>query len=86
MSRSTNELQLAFRPIVSSNLDSAAYDRRCQELTVRFKNGTQFKYFDVSPTLWSDFQKLFDGKLGSPGSFFAKQIRFLSNEKLDDWQ
>lgn len=76
---------LKFEPITSSNLESAAYDREWKELTVRFKNGTAYKYFDVTPTLWRDFKKLFDGRAGSAGSFFAKQIRFLSNEKQEDW-
>lgn len=75
-----------FKPIVSSNLHSAAYDRSWKELTVRFKNGTAYKYSDVSPSLWKEFEKTFDGKSGSAGSFFAKQIRSLSNEKIEDWQ
>ena len=77
---------LTFKPITSSNLHSAAYDRPWKELTVRFKNGTAYRYFDVTPSLWKEFEKLFDGRLGSAGGFFSKQIRFLSNEKLEDWQ
>jgi hypothetical protein len=78
--------QTQFFPITSSNLDSAAFDRDWNELVVRFKNGTAYKYQDVTQSLWADFKKLFDGKSGSAGSFFAKQIRFLTNERIEDWQ
>jgi hypothetical protein len=74
-----------FKPIVSSNLAAAAYDPATQQLVVRFKNGTAYRYSNISPELYADFAATFDGKNGSAGSFFAKQIRFLMNEKIEDW-
>ena len=81
MSRENN-----FQKIVSSNLHSAAYDPAAKVLTVRFTNGTQYRYPEFPETLWKDFARLFPGKLGSAGSYFSKQIRFLPNEKIEDWQ
>ncbi len=75
-----------FKTITSSNLESASYDPASKELTVRFKNGRAYKYFDVSPELYADFEALFDGSNGSAGSFFAKQIKFISNEQIEDWK
>jgi hypothetical protein len=75
-----------FKPIVSSNLDSASYDAATDICVVRFKNGRAHRYPSFPQSLWKDFAKTFDGKTGSPGSFFAKQIRFLTNERIEDWQ
>ena len=75
-----------FKQIESSNLEAASYDVATRELIVRFKNGSAYKYLDVSPELFADFESLFDGKAGSAGSFFMKQIRNLSNERIDDWK
>lgn len=75
-----------FKPIVSSNLHSASYDAATDELVVRFKSGTAYRYPNFPQSLWKDFAKTFDGKSGSAGGFFAKQIRFLENEKIEDWQ
>lgn len=76
----------AFKPITSSNLEAASYDAATKVLIVRFKSGRTYKYFDVSPSLYADFEKLFDGKAGSAGSFFSKQIRFIKNEQIEDWK
>jgi hypothetical protein len=74
-----------FKPIVSSNLAAAAYDPATQQLVVRFKNGTAYRYQGVSPKLFADFEATFDGRDGrSAGGFFAKQIRFLTNEKIEE--
>jgi hypothetical protein len=48
--------QTQFFPITSSNLDSAAFDRDWNELVVRFKNGTAYKYQGVTQSLWADFK------------------------------
>lgn len=73
-----------FTPIVSSNLEAAAYNPATKKLVVKFKNGTRYRYSDVSPELYADFAATFDGTGASAGSFFSKQIRFLTNEKLED--
>lgn len=76
---------MEFKQIISSNLEAAKYDASTKELIVRFKGGRAYKYFDVSPELYADFEKLFDSTLGSAGSFFAKQIRPLTSERIEDW-
>lgn len=72
-----------FKPIVSSNLKGAVYDPASEELIVTFTNGTRYKYPCFEPELYTEFQKTFDGKNGSAGSFFAKKIRFRDNEKIE---
>lgn len=71
-------------PIVSSNLESASYDETTSELTVTFKGGRTHKYPDFPQELWKEFQKLFDGKLGSAGKFFQANIKDLPNERLGE--
>jgi hypothetical protein len=73
-----------FQPIVSSNLESAKFADG--EMTMRFKSGKQYLYIDFETGLWKKFKKLFDGKAGSAGSFFAKYIRSLPCKQLDDWK
>lgn len=73
-----------FQPIVSSNLESAKFAGG--ELFVRFRSGKQYAYMDVDKGLWDKFRKLFDGKKGSAGSFFAKSIKPLPCKQLDDWK
>jgi hypothetical protein len=75
-----------FKNIESSNLEAASYDTATKILVVRFKSGRAYKYFDVSPELYADFETLFDGTAGSAGSFFSKQIRFIKNEQIEDWK
>lgn len=77
--------ELTFEPIVSSNLESAAFDG--DAIIVRFKNGTAYRYPNCSESLWSDFRKQFDGKQGrSAGKFLAAQLRPRAYEKIDDWK
>lgn len=76
-----------FQPIVSTNLESAAYDAAEQTITVRFKSGTAYKYSNATAKIWTDFQKQFDGKQGrSAGKFFQSTIRVMQCEKIDDWK
>jgi hypothetical protein len=51
-----------FKPIVSSNLQSAAYDPAARVAHVRFKNGTEYKYEKFPNVLWKSFEMTFDGK------------------------
>lgn len=75
-----------FRPIVSSNLESAAYDAAAQTITVRFKNGTAYKYPNADADLWASFEKTFDGKDGrSAGKFLDATLRQMSYERIEDW-
>lgn len=70
-----------FKPIVSSNLESGAYDPAAKVLIVRFKNGRAYKYTEVSPEIFADLMAA-----ESAGSFLARQIRPLPNERIEDWQ
>lgn len=74
-----------FQPIVSSNLESAAYVDGA--IVVRFKNGSSYKYPSCTGELWTQFQKTFDGKEGrSAGKFLHSQLKPLEVERLDDWK
>ena len=76
-----------FQPIVSSNLDSAAFDADGKAIIVRFQNGTAYKYPNCDEKLWNDFKATFDGKQGrSAGKFMHAQLKPRPYEKLDDWK
>ncbi len=77
-----------FQPIVSSNLESGAYEKAKRTLTLRFKNGTAYEYTKCMPSLWTKFQKTFDGKEGrSAGKFFFANIKNkLPFTQLDNWK
>jgi hypothetical protein len=75
-----------FQPIVSSNLESAAWSP-LGSITVRFKNGTAYQYFGCDVNLWKAFQKTFDGKDGrSAGKFLHAQLKPLQCQRIDDWK
>lgn len=75
-----------FEPIVSSNLESAAWSPVGQ-IIVRFKNGTAYRYYDCNVNLWKAFKKTFDGKDGrSAGKFLHSQLKPLRCERLENWQ
>jgi len=72
-----------FQKIVSSNLESAAYDADSESIIVRFKNGTAYRYPNCDERLWKDFQKQFDGKQGrSAGKYLNAHLRPKAYEKL----
>jgi hypothetical protein len=68
--------QTQFFPITSSNLDSAAFDRDWNELVVRFKNGTAYKYQDVTQSLWADFKKRLTERADRPAAFSRSRSGF----------
>ncbi len=73
-----------FQPIVSSNIESAAYDAAAKTITVKFRNGTAYKYFNAGPHLWQDFAETFDGENGrSAGKFFFAKIKALDFESVE---
>jgi hypothetical protein len=75
-----------FSPIVSSNLDSAAFSP-LGFIIVRFKNGTAGQYSPCDVNLWKDFKKTFDGKDGrSAGKFLHQNLKPLKWERIDDWK
>lgn len=79
--------ELKFESIVSSNLDSAAYDAENETIIVRYQNGTAYGYPNCDETLWNDFKANFDGKQGrSAGKFLHAQLKLKPYEKLDDWK
>lgn len=74
-----------FSPIVSSNLESAAFVDGT--IVVRFKNGTAYSYPNCDEKLWSKFQKTFDGKNGlSAGKFLNAELKPRPYVKIDDWK
>lgn len=76
-----------FQPIVSSNLESAAFDAKARTAVIRFKNGTAYEYSKFMPGLWKKFEATFAGKNGaSAGKFFFANIKKLSCEQLENWK
>lgn len=76
---------MKFEPIVSSNLESAAYENGA--IVVRFKNGSSYRYPNCTGELWAKFQKTFDGKDGrSAGKFLNAELRPKAYERQDDWK
>lgn len=54
----------------SSNLDDASYDDATRELTVKFRDGSVYKYKDVEP---EHYAGLFEAE--SPGSYLHRHIK-----------
>jgi hypothetical protein len=78
------EWNLTMKQIKSSNLASASYNRITRELTVNFKNGSTYKYPNVSNELYEKFEDTFSGENGkSAGKFFNEHIKGLPFEKVD---
>ena len=74
-----------FQPIVSSNLESAAFVDGA--IVVRFKNGSSYRYPNCTGELWTKFQKTFDGKQGrSAGKFVNAELKPKPYERVDDWK
>lgn len=65
--------------IKSSNLLHSVYDNQTKELVVTFMNGTRYKYKDVNPEIYTEFQQA-----ESQGKVFNKKIRSLEFEKIDN--
>jgi hypothetical protein len=57
-------------PVSSSNINAVGYDSEKSEMTVEFKSGGTYVYFNVDPSIHAQF-------VGSPsiGKFFHSNIR-----------
>lgn len=72
-----------YKKIISSNLDSANYDDETNVLFVKFKNGTEYFYPNISVELYKQFEETFSGENGkSAGKFFNANIKYLPCEKV----
>jgi hypothetical protein len=73
------------KSIKSSNLESASYDVISKTLIVNFRNGTSYKYFNISSGLNNQFEETFSGENGkSAGKFFNQHIKNFECQKLDN--
>jgi len=61
----------------SSVLASASYDEKLQLLTIAFKSGKTYDFFDVPPEIWNGFKEA-----ESKGSFFSRNIKGKFKPKL----
>jgi len=59
-----------FEPVSSSNIDAVAYDGVLKELGVRFKGGSEYRYYEVEPNVYEEFMAA-----DSKGSYFHANIR-----------
>lgn len=73
-----------YKPIKSSNLEAANYNAGTKVLLVKFRNGTEYCYPNVSATLAGNFERTFEGANGaSAGKFFNANIKHLPCEKVE---
>ena len=56
--------------VESSNLASIGYDSETSTLEIEFKNGAIWQYFDVSESVWYEFDSS-----ESKGRFFNREIK-----------
>jgi hypothetical protein len=56
--------------VVSSNIAAIKYDDESETLSVRFKDGDEYEYFDVPSGLYDDFMSA-----SSKGRFFHQNIK-----------
>lgn len=54
----------------SSNIESFSYDKDTETLSITFKSGATYDYFNVPPSAHRSFQSA-----GSYGEHFARHIR-----------
>ena len=59
-----------WQSVSSSTIERVAYDRQTMTLSVEFKNGTVYQYFDVPEYVFSEFIAA-----GSPGQYLAQNIK-----------
>src|SRR5262247_326620 len=57
-------------PLSSSNLDAFKYSALDETLTIRFSNGREYEYYDVSPGIAHGLSQA-----ASPGGYFHSQIK-----------
>ena len=58
----------------SATIHKVAYDEKEKTLTMEFRSGNIYRYYDVQPRLWKVFQLYIECE-GSPGSFFNEYIK-----------
>lgn len=61
---------MEFHSVTSSNLESVGFDEEAGVLGVRYKNGTEYVYFDVPRRI---FEELLVAQ--SPGTFLNTEIK-----------
>lgn len=54
----------------SSNIESFSFDPETDTLTVSFRSGDEYDYFNVPPSVYRAFQSA-----GSAGQFFIRSIK-----------
>lgn len=61
---------MEWREMSSSVIARAAYDETSRTLTIEFRSGTVYEYFDVP-------RKIYEGLIDAPsaGNYFAENIR-----------
>ena len=58
----------------SATIHKVEYDEKEQTITIEFRSGNIYRYYDVQPRLWKVFQLYIECE-GSPGSFFNEYIK-----------
>ena len=58
----------------SATIHKVEYDEKEKSLTIEFRSGNVYRYYDVQPRLWKVFQLYIECE-GSPGSFFNEYIK-----------
>jgi len=74
-----NEVTITLNKFESSNIKSIHYDIFTKDLIVGFKNGSKYRYPNISLKIFNEFTKS-----KSKGKFFFKNIKHLKNEKIKE--
>lgn len=64
-------------PVKSTNIKAVGYDSATKTMTVDFKAGPSWRYFDVDPSYHDGILKA-----DSPGGYFHKHIRGMKGEAV----
>ena len=67
---SVEEKDFGFKEVSSSFINRVGYNEGLRELRVTFKNGTNWKYFDIAPEKYISFLLA-----ESKGKFFLRKIK-----------
>jgi hypothetical protein len=61
---------MEWQPVSSSTIERIKYDASSMTLSVEFKNGTVYEYFDVPEVVYEEF-----AGSGSPGQYLARNLK-----------
>jgi KTSC domain len=61
---------MEYVPVSSSTLDAVGFDPETQTLAVTFRNGTEYHYYNVTPSIFEGIRTA-----SSPGQYFDLYVK-----------